>query len=441
MLQTKLLPEIPHHATGISVDPNAKLTASDAEAITPSQPPVLSGIGQPAWPADLADWLKLEQCDGVGSSTARRLMAAFGLPANIFSSSLAALQNVVSPKIAMALLAPLTDLARQRIEHALTWAQEKGNRILTLADNDYPASLLNIADPPLMLYVKGRVELLARSSLAVVGSRNATLQGNANAERFSEILSQRGLTIISGLALGIDSAAHNGALRNMESNPDGGSTVAVIGTGADIVYPSRNRSLAHRIAEIGCIVSEYPLGMSGIAANFPRRNRIISGLSSGVLVVEAAAQSGSLITARMAAEQGRDVFAIPGSIHSPLSKGCHQLIKQGAKLVESAQDILEEMQAMASQVRLTATVSTRAGCISTPSSLPLFVSDLPENKCLPKICSDPLLLALGFDPASIDMLAARTGINAALLNAQLLTLELDGVVELLPGGVYRRLGQ
>lgn len=405
-------------------------------------------IGQPSWPADLADWLRLEQCDGVGSSTARRLMAAFGLPANIFSSSLAALQNVVSHKIALILLAPLTDLAKTRIECALMWAQEKGNRILTLADNDYPANLLNIPDPPLILYVKGRVELLTRSSLAVVGSRNATLQGNANAERFSEILSQRGLTIISGLALGIDSAAHNGALRNMESNPDGGSTVAVIGTGADIVYPSRNRSLAHRIAEIGCIVSEYPLGMSGIAANFPRRNRIISGLSSGVLVVEAAAQSGSLITARMAAEQGRDVFAIPGSIHSPLSKGCHQLIKQGAKLVESAQDILEEMQAIASYGRVAPTVSNHAGFVSTSSSLPLFVSDLPENTGVSGVSGvgggssgDLLLEALGFDPASIDMLAARTGINTALLNAQLLTLELDGFVELLPGGVYRRIGK
>ena len=406
-----------------------------------SQPPGQSGIVQPLFPpmlaSDLADWLRLEQTDGVGSSTARRLMAAFGLPNNIFSSSLADLQNVVSYKIALALLAPLSDLTKQRIDCALAWAQQKDNRILTLADNDYPATLLNITDPPLVLYVKGRVELLARPSLAVVGSRNATVQGAANAERFSEILSQRGLTIISGLALGIDSAAHVGALRNTRENPDAGSTVAVIGTGADIVYPSRNRSLAHEIAEFGCIVSEYPLGMSGIAANFPRRNRIISGLSSGVLVVEAAAQSGSLITARMAAEQGRDVFAIPGSIHSPLSKGCHQLIKQGAKLVESAQDILEEIASFGSQTRLASAVSKQGELLMRPLIFTPPSEDSEHARC----AGDPLLVALGFDPASIDMLVARSGIDIALLTAQLLTLELAGLVELLPGGVYRRIGK
>ncbi|WP_184013477.1 DNA-processing protein DprA [Glaciimonas immobilis] len=411
-----------------------------------------SGLAQsnaPASPSDLADWLRLEQTDGVGSSTGRRLLAAFGLPANIFASSFTVLQSVVSHKIALALLAPLSDVAKQRIESALIWAQQKGNCILTLADNGYPATLLNIADPPLILYVKGRMELLARASIAVVGSRNATAQGIANAERFSETLSQCGLTIVSGLALGIDSAAHHGALRNMANNPDGGSTVAVIGTGADIVYPARNRSLAHQIAEIGCIVSEYSLGVSGIAANFPRRNRIISGLSSGVLVVEAAAQSGSLITARMAAEQGRDVFAIPGSIHSPLSKGCHQLLKQGAKLVESAQDILEEIAAYsvsvgasraprqvsflsapdATSVRATATQLNVAG---TPSISSSTAESEGED--------DPLMAALGFDPASLDLLAARCGLDVAILNARLLTLELEGRVEMLPGGIYRRIG-
>lgn len=454
MEQIKSNLEVTSAAAGVTVEPIIEMMTSDAEAIplpqsavqpieqSAVQSVVPSAIKQPVWQTDLVDWLRLEQCDGVGSSTARRLMAAFGLPVNIFSSSLGALENVVSHKIALALLAPLTDLAKQRIAHALEWAQEEGNRILTLADNDYPASLLNIADPPVILYVKGRVELLARPSLAVVGSRNATVQGITNAERFSELLSQRGFTIVSGLALGIDSAAHIGALRNIEHNPDGGSTVAVIGTGADIVYPSRNRSLAHQIAQVGCIVSEYPLGMSGIAANFPRRNRIISGLSSGVLVVEAAAQSGSLITARMAAEQGRDVFAIPGSIHSPLSKGCHQLIKQGAKLVESAQDILEEMPAVTISGRLAPAVAAQPGVLATLSSLPALTPELPVNVVHGTSSSnEPLLLALGFDPASIDILAARTGIHIALLNVQLLALELDGVVELLPGGVYRRVGK
>lgn len=215
--------------------------------------------------------------------------------------------------------------------------EQEGNRILTLGDAAYPPALLDIPDPPLMLYAKGRIELLARSALAVAGSRNATALGRANAERFSEALSKTGLAIASGLALGIDAAAHEGGLRGA------GSTIAVIGTGADIIYPTRNRGLAQRIASEGCIVSEYVLGTPAMAANFPRRNRIISSLARGVLVIEAAAQSGSLITARVAAEQGRDVFAILGSLHSPLAKGCHHLIKQGAKLVESAHDVFKEL--------------------------------------------------------------------------------------------------
>ncbi|WP_201747323.1 DNA-processing protein DprA [Glaciimonas sp. PCH181] len=400
-------------------------------------------MGQPALQSDLVDWLRLEQTAGVGSSTACVLLTTFGLPANIFASSLTALRRVVSEKIGLALLAPISDLTERRFECALAWAQQPNHRILTLADDDYPSSLLNIPDPPLLLYVMGRVELLKRPSLAVVGSRNATVQGNANADRFSEMLSQRGLTIISGLALGIDSAAHRGALRCLANNTDcGGSTVAVIGTGADIVYPARNRDLAHQIAELGCIVSEYPLGMSGIAANFPRRNRIISGLSSGVLVIEAAAQSGSLITARMAAEQGRDVFAIPGSIHSPLSKGCHQLIKQGAKLVESAQDILEEMLPVHAPIRSTRVTSHVTECLSQ-SAMTYDEDGIKNDESADDAIKNPkdqLLTALGFDPASLDALAARSGMDIAALNAQLLTLELEGLVEMLPGGVYRRLG-
>jgi len=384
---------------------------------------------------DLGDWLRLEQTAGVGLDTARRLLAAFGLPANIFSSSIAILENVVSTTIARALLSPLSALTEKRIERTLAWAQQTGNRVLTLADKDYPPALLDIADPPLLLYVKGRIELLARPSLAVVGSRNATAGGGTNADRFAETLSQRGLTVISGLALGIDSAAHIGALRGLESSLDGGSTVAVIGTGADIVYPARNRGLAHRIVAAGCIVSEYPLGMPGIAANFPRRNRIISGLASGVLVVEAAAQSGSLITARMAAEQGRDVFAIPGSIHSPLSKGCHYLIKQGAKLVESAQDILEEMVSYRARAGSGSSASVSMSCDAITQAA---TRDCGGN--VPGTVKDQLLAALGFDPASLDMLAARSGIDIAQLNAQLLALELEGVVEMLPGGVYQRIG-
>jgi DNA processing protein len=248
--------------------------------------------------------------------------------------------------------------------------------------------------------------LLDRPSLAVVGSRNATPQGLANAEAFAAALSRAGLTIVSGLALGVDTAAHRGGLEGS------GSTIAVIGTGADRVYPARNRDLARRIAEAGLVLSEFPLGTPALAGNFPRRNRVISGLARGVLVVEAAQRSGSLITARLAAEQGRDVFALPGSIHSPLSKGCHQLIKQGAKLVDDVQDILDELGLS------TAPVPSEAGA--------------PAR-------DDSLLQLMGFDPCDTDTLAARSGRPVEQLSAALLELELDGRVASLPGGRYQRL--
>lgn len=359
---------------------------------------------------ELAGWIRLEQTSGVGPETARKLLGRFGLPGNIFSADRTALQEVVPDRIAQALALPPSDEIRAQIDKTLAWADQAGNRILAIADPDYPQSLLEIADPPLVLYAKGRIELLTRTSVAVVGSRNATTQGVVNAEKFSEVLSQAGLAIVSGMALGIDAAAHQGGLRGS------GSTVAVIGTGADIVYPARNRSLAHQIAAEGCLISEYPLGMPAIAANFPRRNRIISGLVRGVLVVEAAARSGSLITARLAAEQGRDVFAIPGSIHSPLSKGCHLLIKQGAKLVESAQDVLEELHFLST---------------SAPEAAPPMHMDSEG-------APGQILTAMGFDPVAMDMLAERCGIGIAALNAELLALELEGLVEVLPGGMLRR---
>ena len=361
---------------------------------------------------ELADWLRLLQTEGVGVEAARRLLTAFGMPSDILAADVAALSTVVTERVARALLKPPSAMMQNHIDRTLAWVEEPGNRIVTLADGGYPQALLTIPDPPVLLYMKGRAELLAAASLAVVGSRNATAQGVQNSERFSDAASRAGLTIVSGLALGIDAAAHQGGLRGS------GSTVAVIGTGLDIVYPARNRALAHRLAEEGCIVSEYPLGMPPIAGNFPRRNRIISGLSRAVLVVEAAAQSGSLITARMAAEQGRDVFAIPGSIHSPLSKGCHLLIKQGAKLVESAEDILEELGRL-------------------PLSLPL---QAPKQGTLTHDPDeDSVLKVMGFDPIAGDTLTMRSGLDAAALNARLLTLEMEGLVECLPGGMYRRM--
>jgi len=364
----------------------------------------------------LAAWIRLEQTDGVGQETARKLLGVFGLPDNIFRAGHAALCKVVPERIARALTAPISETAQALMEKTIAWIGQPGNHVLTLADADYPRSLLDTADPPLMLYVKGRLDLLSKPSIAIVGSRNATTQGILNAEKFAEILSQAGLTIVSGMALGIDTAAHQGSLRSRS----GGSTIAVIGTGADIVYPARNRTLAHQIADEGCIVSEYALGMPAIAANFPRRNRIISGLTRGVLVVEAAAQSGSLITARMALEQGRDVFAIPGSIHSPLSKGCHQLIKQGAKLVESAQDVLEEL----GHYKLAA---SSAAVAAQPSA----ATDAATAQ---------LLSVMGFDPVDANLLAERAGLDASAMHAQLLALELEGLIEMLPGGIYRRLG-
>lgn len=365
----------------------------------------------------LAAWLRLDGIRGIGPETARKLLAAFGLPGNIFAAGFAALREVVSERIAASLLTPLDEPAQTAIDRTLAWAQQANHRLLTLADADYPQKLLEIPDPPLLLYAVGDTTLLNRASLAVVGSRNATTQGIQNAEKFSQTLSEAGITIISGMALGIDTAAHTGALSPVENGRSGGSTIAVIGTGADIVYPARNRALAHRIAQYGCLLSEYPLGTPAIASNFPRRNRIISGLARGVLVVEAAAQSGSLITARMAAEQGRDVFAIPGSIHSPLAKGCHLLIKQGAKLVESAQDIFEEYRDL-------------------PAAAPAAEEDDASSA---DQSDDALFNAIGYDPIHVETLMQRLGLDAAGMHALLLTYELDGKIERLPGEWYRRL--
>jgi len=356
---------------------------------------------------DIADWLRLTEIRGIGAAAVRHLLGAFGLPAHIFSASAAALEQVVAPTLARSLLAPPDAALQALIERTVAWAAQAGNTFLTLADRRYPPQLLNIADPPALLYVKGRLELLAAVQLGMVGSRDATAQGIANALHFASTLSRAGLTICSGLAQGIDAAAHDGALQGA------GSTVAVIGTGADVVYPARNRSLAHRIAEAGALVSEFPLGTAPLAHHFPRRNRIIAGLSRGILVVEAAAQSGSLITARLAGEQGRDVYAIPGSIHAPLSRGSHRLIRQGAILVETPEDILEEMQFCQPH---------RTGA--------------QEN--LPLEC-DALLQAIGHDPTGFDALVQRSGLQARQLAGRLLELELAELIIRLPGDHYQRL--
>lgn len=309
---------------------------------------------------------------------------------------------------AAAALDQIPEHFQDRLAATRAWLDGGAQRaVCTLGDPDYPAGLLETADPPLLLFADGDPAWLRRPMLAIVGSRHATAQGLDNARAFGRSFSDAGWTVVSGLAAGIDGAAHEGALAGS------GGTVAVIGTGPEQVYPARHRALAQRIRDRGLILSEYAPGMPPLAANFPQRNRIIAGLARGTLVVEAAVQSGSLITARLAAEAGREVFAIPGSIHAPQARGCHALIRQGAKLVESAADVLEELQ------------SPPPGA---QASLPLAPDETP----------DPLLDALGHDPVTLDALGARTGWSASALNVRLLELELDGRVARLPGGLFQR---
>jgi DNA processing protein len=372
--------------------------------------------------ARLAAWLRLERTGGIGPRTGLKLLQAFGGIEAIFDASPEALAAWLGPGQARALRAPPSGDTQALIDATLRWRERPGHRVLALGEPGYPELLANIPDPPLLLYIKGRVELLASPMLAMVGSRNASLQGKANAQAFAETLSGAGLCIVSGLALGIDAAAHEGALNGARIGAlsGAGSTVAVIGTGPDLVYPARNRGLCERIAAEGCIVSEYPIGTPPLPGNFPKRNRIISGLAAGVLVVEAACQSGSLITARQAAEQGRDVFAIPGSIHASLAKGCHILIREGAKLVDTAADVLEAMAWSPLVRRLPAGAPARAA-----------VEAIPDG-------SAALLAALGHDPVEPDTLLASLGMSPALLSSQLLALELAGLVERRPGGRVQR---
>jgi DNA processing protein len=355
--------------------------------------------------ADCESWLRLSLVPGLGNAALRKLLTVFGSPESVLAADSRALETIVQSDIATAIKSAGASTA---VAQTLSWLEGAGNRIVTIADVDYPQYLLQTSDPPLLLYLKGREDLLNRASIAIVGSRNATPQGLAIAEDFARALSDGGVTIVSGLALGIDAAAHRGGLAG------GGSSVAVVGTGLDVVYPARNRALAHELAERGVLVSEFPLGTAPIASNFPRRNRVISGMCRGCLIVEAASQSGSLITARLANEQGREVFAVPGSIHSPLSKGCHALIKQGAKLVESAGDILEEL-------ALPAPASTRAE--------PVPVSNEDAAR---------LLVHLGYAACDLDTLSERSAFPAAKVAALLLDLELQGVVASMPGGFYQR---
>lgn len=402
---------------------------------------------------ELSAWLRLTLTPGIGNTSARKLLAAFGLPQAIFEQSALALTQTVSSAQAQALLSPPEGLSRL-LDTTLDWLAHDApgglrRQVATLGDASYPQTLLNLDDPPLMLYLLGAASYKqngtpalmdkaltatnsdaigglvdAARSLAVVGSRNPTPQGLDNARQFAQTLVQAGMTVVSGLALGIDGAAHEGALKAADQGKASGTTVAVVGTGLDRVYPRAHRELAHRIAAQGLLVSEYPLGTPPLTANFPKRNRLIAGLAQGTLVVEAALKSGSLITARLCNEQGKDVFAIPGSIHAVQSRGCHALIKQGAKLVESAQDILDELQ-WSTSLDSMQNVAASADQIGAGGQ---FTHDTG------------LLAALGTDPVGLDALQARTGLDAAALQAGLMALELDGLAARMPGGLFQRLG-
>ncbi len=374
---------------------------------------------------DFEAWFRLLETPGVGRDTARRLLAACGSAQAVFTTPLAALRGLVGPQVAGLLTSEPGPEQASRAQAARAWLNAApDHHVLKLGDAGYPPQLLQTADPPLMLYVHGSPAALLARSVAVVGSRSATAQGIDNARAFGRSLAEQGLVVVSGLAAGIDAAAHEGALA---AHTDGGHqpalmTVAVVGTGLDRVYPPRNQALAQRIAQQGALVSEYAPGTPPLPEHFPQRNRIIAGLSLGTLVVEAALRSGSLITARLASEAGREVFAIPGSIHAAQSRGCHALIKLGAKLVESAQDILEEF------------------APTQPVQKPLF--DPPNGD---DVIGQPrphpeqeLLDALGDDPVTTDALVSRTGWPVPALATKLLGLELEGLVARLPGGLYQR---
>ena len=388
---------------------------------------------------ELQAWLRLALTQGVGNAAARRLLARFGSAQAIFEESVSSLQECVSLAQA-AQLRHLPEGFAQALATTWQWlhtpANDLAHDLITLGDPRYPSGLLQIADPPLMLYAVGDARWLHleqelvqwERSLAVVGSRNPTPQGADHARLFARNLAEQGWCIVSGMALGVDAAAHEGALEAAERHSDL-LTVAVIGTGIDRVYPRQHKNLAHRIAQRGLMLSEFPLGTPPIATNFPKRNRIISGLSRGTLVIEAALASGSLITARTASEQGREVFAIPGSIHAPQSRGCHELIRQGAKLVESAQDIQEEFPNQGQTL-----IQPGQAAIQQDKKVEPLRSALLEPE-------HPLLQAMGHDPIGLDALSARTGWGAAQLQAQLLELELDGWLTRLPGGVFQRMAR
>ncbi len=392
----------------------------------------------------LAAWLLLEYTANLPLDAVRAWLGVLGSAHAVVNATQNQLASITTEAAASAVKTPPPDVRDKRqtyIDSALAWVSAAGyegtRHILTWDHADYPAQLLTISDPPLVLFVQGDAAALSRPAVGIVGARNATQQGVANARVFAQSLAEKNITVVSGMALGIDAAAHEGAL-NAVQNPH--ATIAVVGTGIDRVYPASHRDLAHRIAAQGAVVSEFPIGTPPMAHNFPRRNRLIAGLSRGVLVVEAALRSGSLITARVAGEQGREVLAIPGSIHAPLSKGCHQLLKQGAKLVESAQDVMEELRLDQSFDLPPAKVSKASkatpSAFAQPSKPPK--TNAPLASTFPT-SDDPVLAAMGHTPMDLDQLVAATHMATGDLLSRLTELELFGHIEALDGARYQRL--
>jgi DNA processing protein len=378
----------------------------------------------PAPQSSLADWLVLTAAPGVGPRTAARLIERFGDPRAVIE---AASGSLVELGLSTDAIAWLRNPDQARLHEVLEWAGQPDCCVVPFGDPLYPPQLAQIADPPVLLYVRGDPGVLAEPHIAIVGSRNPSPQGLSVARELASRLASWGLVVVSGLAVGIDGAAHEGALET-------GRTVAVLGTGPDLVYPAVHRELARRIAAAGALASELPPGVGPLGRNFPRRNRIVSGLALGTLVVEATLQSGSLITARQALEQGREVFAVPGSVRSPLSRGCHALIREGARLVEDAEQVLEDL---ATQLRGLIAAPTQTLAQAPGDSTPLESGGIAGGQGL-----DPdyrrLLDAMGFDPVAPDELVGLTGLPVASLSSMLLVLELDGHVSSCPGGRYCR---
>lgn len=358
-------------------------------------------------------WLRLLTTPGIGNRTALKLLSALGSPQAVMEASWDTLQALVGSSVATALQQEPETFSALQAQTEAWLGQADDRHLVTLGSAHYPQALLEIADPPLLLHVMGQPHILHHPhKVAMVGSRNPTPQGSENARAFAHALSDAGVCVVSGLALGIDGAAHQGCLQGATGG------IAVVGTGLDRVYPKAHHALAHALAQSGALVSEYVIGTGPLPSNFPKRNRIIAGLSQATLVVEATLDSGSLITAHLANEMGRDVLAIPGSIHAPQSKGCHNLIRQGAKLVESARDVLEDLHVAA----------------------PCMTGDAPQTQGHAQAHACPVLQALGYDPVGLDALQTRTGLDTPALQARLWELEMEGALKRLPGGLFQQAG-